>query len=130
MATGPVVAECRRKWRCRVLRLNNHKETRNTTPTPCRVGIHARWLLLLVLASLLVGGTHALEIHGGNADWVLRWDNSPKASATARLKNADPVLSQSFEAQGGPQALNLNAGDQNVGKRGFCVAAAESVVGV
>lgn len=61
----------------------------------------------------------AAEIDTGSTDWALRFDNTVKASSIYRLHDADAALADSFNAGGAPQALNLNAGDQNFRKRGF-----------
>ncbi len=74
---------------------------------------------LALAAALAAGAGHGAEIDIGNPDWALRWDNTVKASAAYRVKKADPALTDSFNAQHGPQAINFNAGDQNFQKRGF-----------
>lgn len=43
-------------------------------------------------ALLCAASAHATEIDLGNPDFALRWDNTVKYSAAARLKNADPAL--------------------------------------
>lgn len=83
----------------------------------------SRRLLQPVAAAALsaiggLGAVQAMELDTGNPDWAVRFDNTVKASGMYRLKDADPVLSQSFNATGAPQALNFNAGDQNFRKRG------------
>ncbi|MET3117692.1 hypothetical protein AAKU64_001911 [Undibacterium sp. GrIS 1.8] len=63
--------------------------------------------------------SHAGEIKVDNPDLTLRFDNTVKASTIYRLNDADSILTNSFSPSGAPQALNLNAGDQNFRKRGF-----------
>ncbi|MEY2874726.1 MAG: hypothetical protein RLZZ373_2097 [Pseudomonadota bacterium] len=74
-------------------------------------------LTLLAAAALLASGAHAVEIDTGNPDMTVRWDNTFKASGMVRLKDADPLLANSF-GPGIPQALNLNAGDDNFRNKG------------
>lgn len=75
-------------------------------------------LTALAAAALLAGGAHAVEIDIGNSDWSLRWDNTIKGGTMYRLKDANPVLVNSF-SPGVPQALNFNAGDDNFRNKGF-----------
>ena len=63
--------------------------------------------------------SQAMELDSGNPDLAIRWDNTLKASGMYRLNDANDSLTQSFNAQGNPQALNLNAGDQNFRQRGI-----------
>ncbi|MBI5721677.1 MAG: DUF1302 domain-containing protein [Burkholderiales bacterium] len=61
-----------------------------------------------ICAALLCGASaRAGEIDLGNPDLMLRWDNTVKYSAAARLKRADPVLLAN---------PNLDDGDRNFGK--------------
>lgn len=76
-------------------------------------------LTLLAAAALLASGAHAVEIDTGNPDLSMRWDNTVKGSAMYRLKDAAPELANSFGPSGFPQALNLNAGDDNFRNKGF-----------
>jgi hypothetical protein len=88
-------------------------------------------LTALAGAALLATGVHALEFETGNPDWSVRWDNSVRLSAKYRTESADPALKDSFrQVPTGapppapptfsfPQALNLNAGDQNFQKQGW-----------
>ena len=79
---------------------------------------HRTCLALAAIAT--AGGTHAAQIDTGNPDLSLRFDNTVKASAMYRLHDADDALTRSFNGPTAPpQALNLNAGDQNFSKRGF-----------
>lgn len=83
---------------------------------------HVQLMTRTAVACAALGGVsvaQSMELDSGNPDLTLRFDNTVKASTMYRLRNADPVLTQSFNAQGGPQALNQNAGDQNFSKRGF-----------
>lgn len=95
------------------------------TPHPyhrdaCQPGSSPRKVSAIAAAAFAVcAAAQAAEIDVGDPDWALRWDNTVKASTAYRLKNADPALTESFTAQGAPQAINFNAGDQNFKKRGF-----------
>lgn len=83
------------------------------------------------LALFGLPAAYAADIPTGNPDLSLRFDNTVKAGAIYRLKNADPVLVDSLrEVPTGapapapatfsfPQAENFNAGDDNFRKRGF-----------
>lgn len=77
-------------------------------------------------AVLMTASAHAFQIEAEDTDWQLRWDNTVKASAKARVEKADPALTSSFRnlvpgdsSTAFPQALNFNAGDQNFQRRGF-----------
>jgi len=71
----------------------------------------ASWCLCPIAAACaaLLGAAdaHAVEIDVGNPDVALRWDNTVKYSAAARLKSADPVLLSN---------PNNDDGDRNFGK--------------
>ena len=75
---------------------------------------------LVALAALAALGAEAMELDTGNPDWSVRFDNTIKASTIYRLHDADPTLVDSFRllvpgvpASAFPQALNLNAGNDN-----------------
>lgn len=73
----------------------------------------------------------ALEIDTGNPDWSVRFDNTVKGSLTYRLQDAKAPLVDSFRqvptgapppappSFAFPQALNLNAGNDNFRNSGF-----------
>jgi hypothetical protein len=69
------------------------------------------WRRLPVAAgvAMLAGGVHAIELDTGNPDLVVRWDNTVKYSAAARVKSADPAVLGSDNANG-------DDGDRNFGK--------------
>ena len=75
--------------------------------------------LTAVAAASLAVSAQAFEFDTGNPDMSIRLDNTVKASAMYRLNDADPKLVNSFNANGSPQALNFNAGDDNFRKSGF-----------
>jgi Protein of unknown function (DUF1302) len=89
---------------------------------------------LIAAAAMLSVGAHAVEIDTGNPDWSIRWDNNVRLSAKLRTESADPVLKDSFRqiptgapppapaTFSFPQALNLNAGDQNFQNKGLVSA--------
>lgn len=60
----------------------------------------------------------AVDIDTGNADLSIRWDNTVKGTMLYRLKEADAVLVNSF-GPGMPQAIELNAGNDNFRNQGF-----------
>ncbi|USX11372.1 DUF1302 domain-containing protein [Oxalobacteraceae bacterium OTU3CAMAD1] len=64
-------------------------------------------------AALAAAPGQAVDLDTGNPDVALRFDNTVKASTIYRLHDADPSLVNTFNANGSPQALNFNAGDQN-----------------
>ncbi|HWW71394.1 MAG TPA: DUF1302 family protein [Duganella sp.] len=64
-------------------------------------------------AALAAAPAQAVDLDTGNPDVAARFDNTVKASTIYRLHDADPSLLNAFNANGGPQALNFNAGDQN-----------------
>ena len=90
----------------------------------CRLSVlaHAAWLAT---------SAAAVEIDTGNADLSIRFDNTIKASAMYRLKNADPALVDTVRqiptgapppapsSFAFPQAQNFNAGDDNFRRKGF-----------
>ncbi|ROZ75077.1 DUF1302 domain-containing protein [Ramlibacter sp. WS9] len=93
---------------------------------PRRFRLRKRRLSLVAAASLAAVSAGAVELDTGNEDWNLRWDNTVKASVRVRTEKPDPVLKDSFRllvpgnpASAFPQALGLNAGDQNFQKRGI-----------
>ncbi|WP_428422783.1 DUF1302 domain-containing protein [Methylibium sp.] len=77
-----------------------------------------RRILASAICTLGATGAHAVEFDTGNPDLTVRLDNSVKASTLYRLKDANPVLANSF-VNGAPSALNLNAGDDNFRNKGF-----------
>jgi len=73
-----------------------------------------RRLGALALAAFAAGGAHAAEIDTDVPDLKLRWDNTVKYSAAARLKKASPGLSQTaFGPTGIVGANNINQDDGN-----------------
>lgn len=72
---------------------------------------------VLAVAALSVANAWATEIEIDNPDWSARWDNTVGASLKQGVRSADPALNNSFGSNGSPQALNLNAGNQNFQKR-------------
>jgi hypothetical protein len=87
-----------------------------TSPTP-----HTRQprLAALSLALLASFGADAFEIDTGSDDFKLRWDNTVKYSAAARLAKRSAGLSQtSFGPTGvvGANVLNQDDGDNNFGR--------------
>ncbi len=94
----------------------------NRINSPSSSYSHARLITRTAMACAALGaasGAQSMELDSGNPDLSLRFDNTVKASTMYRLRDADPTLTQSFNAQGAAQALNFNAGDQNFSKRGF-----------
>jgi hypothetical protein len=93
--------------------------------------------LIAATVAMLAGSAQAFEIETGNPDWSVRWDNSIRLSTKFRTESADPALKDSFrQVPTGapppapaffsfPQALNLNAGNQNFQKRGLVSARAD-----
>lgn len=87
-------------------------------------------LCTIAAAALMAQGAQAVEIETGDPDWSVRWDNSVRLSTKYRTQDADPALKGSFrQVPTGapspapatfafPQALNLNAGDQNFQRKG------------
>src|SRR5450830_1104930 len=83
-------------------------------------------LPLVALPMLLAQGAQALELDTGNDDLKIRFDNTVKASTQYRLQDAQPALVNSTRqlvpgvaASAFPQALNLNAGDDNFRNKGI-----------
>ncbi|MCE4556598.1 DUF1302 domain-containing protein [Roseateles cellulosilyticus] len=81
---------------------------------------------LLALAALLSTGARAVDLSPPESDWSVRFDNTVKTSAIYRLNSADPALVDSTRllvpgvpASAFPQALNLNAGDDNFRNKGW-----------
>ncbi len=75
-----------------------------------------RLLAAAALAALLASGAQAFEIDTGNPDFKLRWDNTLKYSAAARIAKRSPGLSQTvFGPTGivGANNLNQDDGDNN-----------------
>lgn len=73
-------------------------------------------LSALTAAALLASGAQAFEIDTGNPDFKLRWDNTVKYSAAARIAKRSPGLSQTvFGPTGivGANNLNQDDGDNN-----------------
>nr|WP_319563636.1 DUF1302 family protein [uncultured Rhodoferax sp.] len=96
------------------MRANQQARSRRTSGKRQRaIAITATMFVLAPTAAL------AIEFDTGNEDVKIRWDNTVKASAMYRLKDADPKLVESFSAPGVPQALNLNAGNDNFRNKGF-----------
>ncbi|MEK8044792.1 DUF1302 domain-containing protein [Ideonella margarita] len=80
---------------------------------------HRRRLGALALAAFAACGAHAVEIDTDVPDLKLRWDNTVKYSAAARLKKASPGLSQTaFGPTGivGANNINQDDGDNNFGR--------------
>jgi hypothetical protein len=80
----------------------------------------------LTLAATLAASASAMELDTGNPDWALRFDNTVKGSLMYRLQDAKPALVDSFRllvpgvpASAFPQALNLNAGNDNFRNSGL-----------
>jgi hypothetical protein len=92
--------------------------------------IHPRRCAVAAAVACLTATAGAVEIDTNNPDWSVRWDNSVRASTKYRLESADPRLKNSFRqvptgapppapaSFSFPQALNVNAGDQNFQKKG------------
>ncbi len=99
------------------------------TADPHRVRLHPRALAVCALLGLPTA--HAVELTIDNPDWSARFDNTVKAGTIYRLKNADPVLVDTFRqiptgapppapaSFSFPSAENFNAGDDNFRRRGF-----------
>lgn len=86
---------------------------------------HGR-IAVALAAALAGGGAQAVELDLADSDWVVRFDNTLKGGLMYRTQKADPALVDSFRllvpgvsASAFPQALNLNAGDDNFRGRGF-----------
>ena len=75
-------------------------------------------LVATAICSFGVAAAQAVEIDTGNPDMTVRFDNAVKASTIYRLRDANPVLADSFVG-GAPSGLNLNAGDDNFRRKGF-----------
>ncbi|MCG2592388.1 DUF1302 domain-containing protein [Ramlibacter sp. XY19] len=77
-------------------------------------------LSALAAATLLAcGASHAFEFATENPDLKIRWDNTVKYSAAARVSDRSPGLSQTaFGPTGvvGPNNVNQDDGDNNFGK--------------
>ncbi|MDD0838876.1 DUF1302 family protein [Curvibacter sp. HBC61] len=95
---------------------------------PQRLRQRTRWtrLPLWALSMVMFPGAHALELDTGNEDLKIRFDNTVKASTQYRLQDAQPALANSTRqivpgvaASAFPQALNLNAGDDNFRRQGI-----------
>jgi Protein of unknown function (DUF1302) len=74
---------------------------------------------LLAAAAFAACSVQAFEIDTGNPDFKLRWDNTLRYSAAARLADRSPGLSSTrFGATGvvGPNNLNQDDGDNNFGR--------------
>jgi hypothetical protein len=94
------------------------------------IKIHPRSIAVAAAAACVACSASALEIDTNNPDWSVRWDNTVRASTKYRLESADPLLKNSFRliptgapppapaSFSFPQALNMNAGDQNFQKKG------------
>lgn len=87
-----------------------------------------RWgrMAIAMAAACACAGAQAIEFELADPDWSARWDNTVKGSLLYRTQKADPALTDSFRllvpgvpASAFPQALNLNAGDDNFRDRGF-----------
>ncbi|MYM81852.1 DUF1302 family protein [Duganella sp. FT50W] len=85
-----------------------------------------RGVLAAALAGALAAPASAAEITVDNPDWNLRFDNTLKASAMYRLRDANPLLVDTTRqlvpgvpASAFPQALNFNAGDDNFRNQGW-----------
>lgn len=82
------------------------------SPITCRL----RPAAAAAIAASLAGGAQAFEIDTGNPDFKLRWDNTIKFSAAARIAKRSPGLSQTvFGPTGivGANNLNQDDGDNN-----------------
>jgi len=82
--------------------------------------------IAVALAAALAGGAQAAEFDLADSDWAVRFDNTLKGGLMYRTQKADPALVDSFRllvpgvpASAFPQALNLNAGDDNFRGRGL-----------
>lgn len=85
---------------------------RQPSPIACRL----RPIAAAAFAATLAGGAQAFEIDTGNPDFKLRWDNTLKYSAAARIAKRSPGLSQTvFGPTGvvGANNLNQDDGDNN-----------------
>jgi len=85
---------------------------RQPSPIACRL----RPIAAAAFAATLAGGAQAFEIDTGNPDFKLRWDNTVKYSAAARIAKRSPGLSQTvFGPTGivGANNLNQDDGDNN-----------------
>lgn len=85
---------------------------RQPSPFACRL----RPVAAAAFAASLAGGAQAFEIDTGNPDFKLRWDNTVKYSAAARIAKRSPGLSQTvFGPTGivGANNLNQDDGDNN-----------------
>lgn len=85
---------------------------RQPSPIACRL----RPIAAAAFAATLAGGAQAFEIDTGNPDFKLRWDNTLKYSASARIAKRSPGLSQTvFGPTGvvGANNLNQDDGDNN-----------------
>ncbi|MBA2960497.1 MULTISPECIES: DUF1302 domain-containing protein [Ramlibacter] len=74
---------------------------------------------LAVAALLACGSGHALEFDTANPDLKVRWDNTFKYSAAARVRDRSPALSQTaFGPTGviGPNNVNQDDGNNNFSK--------------
>lgn len=79
----------------------------------------------------------AFELTSADSDWSVRWDQTVRLSGKYRTTAADPALKDSFRqvptgapppapaSFSFPQALNLNAGDQNFQRPGWVSARAD-----
>lgn len=83
---------------------------------------HPMQLAVLVLAAMTAHGARSAEIDVGDPDWSVRWDHTVGISLKGRTRQAEAALKDSFGPTGAPQALNLNAGDQNFQQRGLVSA--------
>ncbi len=82
-----------------------------TRKTPCLPRLGA-----IAFAASALMHAHAAEIDTGNPDFKLRWDNTIKYSAAARVKGRSPGLATTvFGPTGvvGPNNINQNDGDNN-----------------
>jgi hypothetical protein len=77
-------------------------------------------------AALSSAGAYAVELDLPDSDWAVRFDNTVKGSLMYRTQRAAPTLVDSFRplvpgvpASAFPQALNLNAGNDNFRDRGL-----------
>lgn len=85
-----------------------------TQPSP--IACRLRPVAAAAIAASLAGGAQAFEIDTGNPDFKLRWDNTLKYSAAARIAKRSPGLSQTvFGPTGivGANNLNQDDGDNN-----------------
>ena len=85
-----------------------------------------RRIAAALAAAMSSAGAYAMELDLPNPDWALRFDNTVTGGLMYRTRQASPALADAFRplvpgvpASAFPQALNLNAGDDNFRDRGL-----------